>query len=279
MDDDTRAADHAHGPPGRRHVVAPRGCHSSDRGMWIRSDRRVRQRLLRRRDHRGRSGRAGRDPRPDRELRVAVTENGAMRVRLLGGFEIEGVPERDLGSRKGRALLRVLAVGRGKPVSVDRIADTLWGDVQPSRPAAQVGVLVSRLRGVLGAERIVLTDAGYLLTADWWDVDELSDLATTASDALADGRVGAARAAAGAALALARGPLLPDEDGEWIEPARIAVGAALSRVERLAAAAAIAAGDHGAAAALAEQALARDPYDEVVLRALIRSHLAARRPA
>jgi DNA-binding SARP family transcriptional activator/tetratricopeptide (TPR) repeat protein len=208
-----------------------------------------------------------------------VTENGAMRVRLLGGFEIEGVPERDLGSRKGRALLRVLAVGRGKPVSVDRIADTLWGDAQPSRPAAQVGVLVSRLRGVLGAERIVLTDAGYLLTADWWDVDELSDLATTASDALADGRVGAARAAAGAALALARGPLLPDEDGEWIEPDRIAVGATLSRVERLAVDAAIAAGDHGAAAALAEQALARDPYDEVVLRALIRSHLAARRPA
>lgn len=202
-----------------------------------------------------------------------------MRVRLLGGFEIEGVLERDLGSRKGRTLLKVLAVARGRPVSVDRIADALWGEAQPSHPAEQVGVLVSRLRGVLGSKRIVRTDAGYLLAAEWVDVDELSELAATASRALDEHRVGAARAAAGAALTLARGPLLPDEDAEWVDAERVAIGAVISRVQRLAVDAAVAAGDHGAAAALAEQALARDPYDEVVLRALMRSHLAAGRPA
>jgi len=202
-----------------------------------------------------------------------------MRVRLLGGFEIEGVREHDLGSRKGRTLLKVLAVARGKPVSVDRIADALWGDALPAHPADQVGVLVSRLRGVLGTERIVRTDAGYVLGADWLDVDELVELAATASRALDEGRVGAARAATGAALALARGRLLPDEEGEWVEGERAAADAAVSRVERLAVDAAVAAGDHGAAAALAEQALARDPYDEAVLRALMRSHLAAGRPA
>jgi DNA-binding SARP family transcriptional activator/tetratricopeptide (TPR) repeat protein len=202
-----------------------------------------------------------------------------VRVRLLGGFEIEGVPERDLGSRKGRTLLKMLAVARGRPVSVDRIADALWGDAQPSHPADQVGVLVSRLRGVLGAQRIGRSDAGYLLVAEWVDVDELSELAATASTALDEGRVGAARAAAGAALALARGPLLPEEEGEWVEAERVVIGALVSRVERLAVEAAVAAGDHGAAAAAAEQALARDPYDEVVLRSLMRSHLAAGRPA
>ena len=200
-------------------------------------------------------------------------------MRLLGGFEIEGVLERDLGSRKGRTLLKMLAVARGRPVSVDRIADALWGDAQPSHPADQVGVLVSRLRGVLGAERIGRSDAGYLLVAEWVDVDELSELAATASTALDEGRVGAARAAAGAALALARGPLLPEEEGEWVEAERLVIGALVSRVERLAVDAAVAAGDHGAAAAAAEQALARDPYDEVVLRSLMRSHLAAGRPA
>ena len=202
-----------------------------------------------------------------------------MRVRLLGGFEIEGVPERDLGSRKGRALLKVLAVARGKPVPADRIADALWGDAQPSHPGDQVGVLVSRLRGVLGRDRIVRTDSGYVLVVEWSDVDELSKLAATASQALEEGRVGAARAAAGAALALAGGPLLPDEEGEWVETERAAIGAVISRVARLAVDAAVAAGDHGGAAALAEQALARDPYDEAVLRALMRSHLAAGRPA
>lgn len=186
---------------------------------------------------------------------------------------------RDLGSRKGRTLLKMLAVATGHPVSVDRIADVLWGDDQPARPAEQVGVLVSRLRGVLGTERITRSDAGYALLADWVDVSELRSLAAVAARALADGRVGAARAAADAALGLARGELLADEDGEWILPHRAAVSATVTQVQRLAVDAAVAAGDHGSAAAVAEQALARDPYDEVLLRTLMAAHLAAGRPA
>lgn len=202
-----------------------------------------------------------------------------VRVRLLGAFEVGGVAERDLGSRKGRMVLKVLALARGAPVSVDHIADVLWGDHQPSRPADQVGVLVSRLRRVLGGERLTRSDAGYALATDWLDVEELLDLAAVSAQALATGRVGAARAAADAALSLARGPLLPEEDGPWVEAERAVVRAAITRVQRLAVDAAVAAGDYGAAAALAERALASDPYDEVVLRALMGAHLAAGRPA
>jgi DNA-binding SARP family transcriptional activator len=198
---------------------------------------------------------------------------------VLGTFEVEGVAARDLGSRKGRTLLRLLAVAGTQPVSVDRIADVLWGDDQPAQPAQQVGVLVSRIRGVLGTERIRRLETGYVLAADWLDVDELRALAAVAAKALTDGRVGAARAAADAALRLARGELLPEEDGEWIVPQRTAVGATITQVHRLAVDAAVAAGDHAAAAALAERALARDPYDEVVLRTLMAAHLAAGRPA
>lgn len=201
-----------------------------------------------------------------------------MRVRVLGSFEVEGVAGRDLGSRKGRSLLRVLAVAGGQPVSVDRLADVLWGDEQPARPTEQVGVLVSRLRGVLGSERITRTDAGYTLVTDWLDASELRALTAAAARALEEGRVGAARAAADAALRLA-GDLLPDEDGEWILAERAAVAAVVTQLHRLAVDAALAAGDQGAAAALAEQALARDPYDEAVLRTLMAAHLAARRPA
>ncbi|MBA2279953.1 MAG: winged helix-turn-helix domain-containing protein, partial [Acidimicrobiia bacterium] len=96
-----------------------------------------------------------------------------MRVRVLGGLSVDGVPERELGSRKGRTLLKVLALARGAPVTVDRLAEVLWGDRQPARPADQVGVLVSRLRGVLGAERLPRADAGYALVTEWLDVDEL----------------------------------------------------------------------------------------------------------
>lgn len=206
-------------------------------------------------------------------------DNRCVRVRLLGAFEVEGVAEHGLGSRKARRLLKVLAVARGSPVSADRIADVLWGDDQPSHPAAQVGVLVSRLRGVLGPDRIARSDAGYALVADWLDVEELLGLAEVSAEALRNGRLGAARAAADAALALARGPLLPDEDGPWVEVERAAVHAITTRVQRLAVEAATSSGDHGAVAALAEQALASDPYDEVMLRALMGAHLAAGRPA
>lgn len=202
-----------------------------------------------------------------------------MRVRLLGGLTVEGVAERDLGSRKGRTLLKVLVLARGAPVPVDALVDILWGDDPPARPADQVSVLVSRLRGVLGASRLPRADAGYAVLADWIDVDEVAALGDSAASALADGRVGAARAAADAALALARGPLLPDEDGDWVRAERAAADGAVARARAVAVDAATMAGDHGAAAALAEAGLGHDPYDEALLRASMRAHLAARRPA
>lgn len=96
-----------------------------------------------------------------------------MRVRPLGGFEIEGLIDRDLGSRRGRSLLKTLALARGRPVPVGRIADVLSGDAQPPHPADQVGVLVSRLRGGAqsGAGRPL--GRGLPLRREWVDVDEL----------------------------------------------------------------------------------------------------------
>ena len=202
-----------------------------------------------------------------------------LRVRVLGSLVVEDVAERDLGSRQGRTVLKVLAVARGEPVSVDRLADALWGDRPVARPVDQVGVLVSRLRGVLGSGRIVREEAGYRLRADWLDLDELDDRVADAASALAAGRVAVARAAADAALAIARGPVLAGEDGAWLEVERAAVAATVGRARAIALEAAATAGDHPAVSALGEAALAADPYDEVVLRLLMRAHAAAGRPA
>ena len=202
-----------------------------------------------------------------------------MRIRLLGGFSVDGISDRDLGSRKARTVLKVLAVARGAPVPVARLADVLWRDNPPARPTDQVGVLVARLRGVLGADRIVRSDAGYALRFDWLDIDELGDRVREAAQALNAGRIGAARAAAHAATALAQGSVLPEEDGEWVEAERAAAGALAGSARRIAAEAAARAGDHHAAVASAEEALAHDPYDEAALRILMRSHVAASRPA
>ena len=201
-----------------------------------------------------------------------------MRARVLGGLTIDGIEERELGSRKARTLVKVLVLARGAAVPVDRLADVLWGEDPPTRPADQVGVLASRLRRVLGPERLVRTDAGYRLHVDWLDADELAARAREAADALQRGRMAAARSAAHAALALARGPVLPEEDGHWVEVERVATAGSLATARRVAAEAAFRAGDHLGAVTAAEAALADDPYDESVLRVLMRALVAAGRP-
>src|SRR3989442_4451720 len=96
-----------------------------------------------------------------------------LRIRLLGALDVEGVATKDLGSRKARTLLKLLALARGKPVSADRVIDGLWGDHPPAKPVDQVSVLVSRLRPALGPKRITRTDAGWSLDVGWLDVAEL----------------------------------------------------------------------------------------------------------
>lgn len=202
-----------------------------------------------------------------------------VRVRLLGGFEVDGIDDRHLGSRKARALLKALALERGRPLSSDALTEILWPERLPARPADDLQVLVSRLRAVLGADRLVRSDAGYTLRCDWLDLDELDGRVDEAEARLVAGRVAAARAAATSALRLARGPLLPEEDGEWFVAHRPAVERTVARARLVAATASLALGDAPAAAADAEAALDRDPYDETALRLLMRAHAAAGRPA
>jgi DNA-binding SARP family transcriptional activator len=204
-----------------------------------------------------------------------------LRVRLLGGLDVEGLDERTIGSRKARTLVKVLALARGAPVAADAVVEALWpGGDEPAKPMDQIGVLVSRLRSVLGSDRLLRTDAGWALTVDWLDVVELEDRVEEASARLAAGSPTAARAAARAALALVRGELLADEpDPVWAEPDRVAAARVTARARVVAAEAALALGDPGEAAAVAEGALDHDPYDEAALRTLMRAHAAAGRPA
>jgi DNA-binding SARP family transcriptional activator/tetratricopeptide (TPR) repeat protein len=203
-----------------------------------------------------------------------------LRVRLLGPFEVEGIPASAIGSRKTRRFLKLLAVAAGRPVSVDRAVDVLWDGHPPAKPADQLSVLASRLRSSIGSDRVVRSDGGYALRVDWLDRVELEQLAADAADRLAAGRVAAAGAAARAALHLVRGELLADEvEGAWIEAERAAVDRLVRGVVAIAGEIELAGGDPIAAAALAERALASDGYDERALRLLMTAHRRAGRPA
>ena len=153
----------------------------------------------------------------------------SLSVRVLGEFEIDGVEPYALGSRKGRALLRLLALARGQAVSADALASALWGDSLPSKPADQVAVLVSRLRGVVGGDRLEHTDAGYRLHYDWLDADELADLVAEIERRQSFGNVGGAAAAARVALSLVHGELVVEQE-PWAEARRAELDPAIAEV-------------------------------------------------
>ncbi len=75
----------------------------------------------------------------------------SLSFRLLGPFEVTGGDGRiiDLGPRKQRAVLAVLALEPGRIVSLDRLIDELWADEPPSSATATLQSYVSNLRKVL----------------------------------------------------------------------------------------------------------------------------------
>jgi DNA-binding SARP family transcriptional activator len=78
-----------------------------------------------------------------------------MQVRLFGELEAldGGVPVPVRGAKQ-RALLALLALQRGQPVSADRLIDLLWGDRQAAHPANALQAQIGQLRRTLGPTTI-----------------------------------------------------------------------------------------------------------------------------
>jgi hypothetical protein len=109
---------------------------------------------------------------------VSETAAGAVvELRLLGRFVVvrDGaeVPAAAFGGRKVRALLRMLAVQRGRLVPLDVLAEWLWTDRAPADPPANLQVRVNRIRRAVGRPDLVVTGpSGYALTdAPWCVID------------------------------------------------------------------------------------------------------------
>ena len=136
-----------------------------------------------------------------------------MEVRLFGELEAlaGGVPVPVRGAKQ-RALLALLALQRGQPVSADRLIDVLWGDGQAANPANALQAQIGQLRRTLGAAAILTTEAGYALAAgpDQVDVVRFEQLVAKGQRLAADGELEPASAALGEALRLRRGEPLAE---------------------------------------------------------------------
>ncbi len=129
---------------------------------------------------------------------------------------------------KARVVLAVLLLRPNDVVSIDRLAEELWGDRPPATAVKVVQLYVSQLRKALG-DTIVTRSPGYLLAVGDDDLDatrfrRLVAAAHTETDATR------ARRLLAEALALWRGPVLADvelrsgarTDADALEALRVA---------------------------------------------------------
>jgi len=133
--------------------------------------------------------------------------------RVLGSLEVvDGDRPVPLGPPKQRALLAMLLIHRGEPVSSDLLIDALWGETVPPSGVKLVQGYVSNLRKVLGDGLLVTRGRGYLLRVEdgQVDVDRFGALLAEGRRALTDGDARAASERLGEALGLWRGPALAD---------------------------------------------------------------------
>jgi DNA-binding SARP family transcriptional activator len=205
-------------------------------------------------------------------------------LRLVGGFAVlragQELPDVDVGNRKARTLLAMLAVEQGRSISIERIAFGLWAGKQPLDPAHNVATLVSRLRRMLGPEVVVRDRVGYRLGSRLRvDLDDAATLVKRAEVHADADRFRLAVAAADAREALSmldNGGVLDDHPGaDWAEPARVLHGTLVRRARLALADAALQLGDLRAAEAAAARAVETDALDEVACRLLMLAYEAA----
>ncbi|KUJ41337.1 hypothetical protein ACZ90_68420 [Streptomyces albus subsp. albus] len=144
-----------------------------------------------------------------------------MRFGVLGPLAVwddEGEQVAVAGT-KARALLAVLLVHEGRPVSTDRLIEDLWGARLPGHPANALQAGVSQLRRSVGRDRVLHQPPGYRLRieAGEMDADRFRELVARAR---ATDSPHARSALLTEALGLWRGPALADfRDEEFARPA------------------------------------------------------------
>ena len=193
--------------------------------------------------------------------------------RVLGPVEAlrNGEPLR-LGGPRQRALLALLLLEEGRPVSGDRLIDELWHGTSPRGAATTLRAYVSRLRSALGENTITARPPGYALDVEADEVDgkRFELLLREGREALARGAAGLAADRLEAALALWRGPALCDvADGGVLalEAARLDELRLACREERIEAYLAL--GRHAELVPELERLVSEQPLRERLWRQLV----------
>ncbi len=179
----------------------------------------------------------------------------------------------DLGGVKPKEILEILLLARGRPVSKQALADSLWPGKKPQNVSGTLESYVSILRRKLfsdrsTARRVLVTGNGsYQLCPNHMSVDlDEFDQFLARADQLGANRLDLLRRAS----ELAIGDLFEDSpSAPWVESDREIYRDRVTRVCLLMATEYLMTGDYIRAIRHAEKALEIRPYSEEVVRVLI----------
>ncbi len=211
-----------------------------------------------------------------------------MRISLTGRIRVEAggriADEAHLGGRRGRLALVLLASRRGVGVPREELAEAFWPDGLPKAWESSLRGAVSKVRSFMAAagldddDTVTSAFGCYQLNMPSdteVDVEAAARDVDAAENELAAGEFSASAELARAAIAVASAPLLPGEDGDWIERRRDELRVILVRGLETLSRCRSRTGDAAGAVAAAEESLFHEPFRESAYRALMSAHVAA----
>jgi DNA-binding SARP family transcriptional activator len=210
-----------------------------------------------------------------------------LRIYLTGEIcltsERELVRASDLPGRQGRVVFAYLVTERGRAVSRDELAETLWPQRQPSASVVALSAIVSKLRSTLarlGLPRgsVQAASGCYKLALPagaWIDTETAMESVHLAEAALQADDPRAAYGPAVVACAILRRPFLPGEESSWVDRRRAALRKLQLRALECLAQIHAATGEHALALSAAEEVVELEPFREAGYRRLMSLHDAA----
>jgi len=207
----------------------------------------------------------------------------SVRVHLAGrvSIEVDGqlADQGAFPGQQGRLAFAYLVSEGTRPVARAELVDVLWAaDVPPSAEAA-LSAVISKLRSLLqhaGLDRAALVSSPgcyeLRLPPDTWvDIDAASDAIHEAESALRAGDPASAYGPSAVAHHIARRPLLPGEDGPWVNGRRARLRGILLRALECRANVYLWNREFPLAVAAARELVALEPLHESGHRLLVRS--------
>jgi SARP family transcriptional regulator, regulator of embCAB operon len=210
-------------------------------------------------------------------------ERTPVRFYLTGRVCIEGrqlVDQAALPGRQGRLALVSLVAERHRPMPLDELAASIWGDELPASWETSLRAVVSKLRTVLAAtaaDAALVSDNGCYqakLGDAWVDLEAAANAVDRAEGALRRGELDEAWSQGTVAAGIARRPVLPGEDLLWVTALRDRVRVLRLRALDVLARVYLGRADHTLAISMARELIGLEPYREAGYRLLMRAHAA-----